>query len=88
MHSGQSGIFALGTGSHAYLEFDLKPGLAPLEMVRAIASVRAPSITTGGVNMVGGGHRGLLFRPFGASPEEFRRRRGVTRRMPTARSGA
>ncbi len=54
MHSGQSGIFALGTGSHAYLEFDLKPGVEPLEMVRAIASVREPSITTGGVNMVVG----------------------------------
>jgi putative iron-dependent peroxidase len=54
MHSGQSGIFALGTGSHAYLEFDLKPGIAPVEMVRAIASVREPSITTGGVNMVVG----------------------------------
>jgi putative iron-dependent peroxidase len=54
MHSGQSGIFALGTGSHAYLEFDLKPASAPLDMIRAIASLREPSITTGGVNMVVG----------------------------------
>jgi porphyrinogen peroxidase len=54
MQSGQSGIFALGTGSHSYLEFDIKPGIAPLEMVRAIASVREPSITTGGVNLVAG----------------------------------
>jgi putative iron-dependent peroxidase len=30
------------------------PGTDPLEMVRAIASVREPSITTGGVNMVVG----------------------------------
>ncbi len=54
MHNGQSGILALGTGSHAYLEFDLKSGSAPLEMIRAIASLREPSITTGGVNMVVG----------------------------------
>ncbi len=54
MYSGQSGIFALGTGSHAYLEFDLMPDFEPLEMVRAIASIREPSITTGGVNMVVG----------------------------------
>jgi putative iron-dependent peroxidase len=54
MYTGQSGIFALGTGSHAYLEFDLQPGIDPLQMVRAIASVREPSITTGGVNLVVG----------------------------------
>jgi porphyrinogen peroxidase len=52
-----SGIFALGTGSHAYLEFNLKPGIPPIEMVRSIASLRAPSITTGGVNLV------VAFRP-------------------------
>jgi len=54
MHTGQSGIFALGTGSHAYLEFDLKPSSEPLQIVRAIANLRAPSITTGGVNIVVG----------------------------------
>jgi len=54
MQTGQSGIFALGTGSHAYLEFDLKSGAEPLEMVRAMANLRAPSITTGGVNLVVG----------------------------------
>ena len=48
MHSGQAGIFALGTGSHSYLEFDIKPDVEPVQMVRAIASVREPSITTGG----------------------------------------
>jgi putative iron-dependent peroxidase len=54
MRNGQSGIFALGTGSHTYLEFNLKPGVEPLQAVRAIAGLRAPSITTGGVNMVVG----------------------------------
>ena len=57
MHNAQSGIFALGTGSHSSLEFDLKPGVEPSDMVRQIASLREPSITTGGVNMV------LGFRP-------------------------
>lgn len=54
MNNAQSGIFALGTGSHSYLEFDLKPNVAPLTMVHLIASLREPSITTGGVNMVVG----------------------------------
>ncbi len=54
MHGGQAGIFALGTGSHSYLEFDLKPGVEPMQMVCAIASLREPSITTGGVNLVVG----------------------------------
>lgn len=54
MHSGQAGIFALGTGSHSYLEFDIRSGVAPVELVRAIASLREPSITTGGVNLVVG----------------------------------
>ena len=54
MQTGQSGIFALGTGSHAYVEFDRKSGAEPLEMVRAMANLRAPSITTGGVNLVVG----------------------------------
>jgi len=54
MHTAQSGVFALGTGSHSHLEFDLKAGVEPLTMVRVIASLRAPSITTGGVNMVVG----------------------------------
>jgi porphyrinogen peroxidase len=68
MHSGQSGIFALGTGSHTYLEFDLKSGVRAIEMVGAIASLRAPSITTGGVNLVVG------FRPelwAGIAPDQI-----------------
>ena len=54
MHSAQAGIFALGTGSHSYVEFDLKPAIKELDLVRVVASLRAPSITTGGVNLVVG----------------------------------
>jgi putative iron-dependent peroxidase len=50
----QSGIFALGTASHAYLEFDARPGAAARELVRAVASLREPRTTMGGVNLVAG----------------------------------
>jgi porphyrinogen peroxidase len=50
----QSGIFALGTASHAYLEFDARPGTAEHEIVGAIASLREPRTTMGGVNLVAG----------------------------------
>jgi putative iron-dependent peroxidase len=50
----QSGIFALGTSSHAYLELDaLTPAAAP-DLVRAAASLREPRTTMGGVNLVAG----------------------------------
>src|SRR5215204_3260827 len=50
----QPGIFALGTASHAYLEFDASDRAAPRELVRAIASLREPRTTMGGVNLVAG----------------------------------
>jgi len=51
MHVAQSGIFALGTGSHSYLEFDLHArGDDPLTLVQVIASLGEPRMTTGGVN--------------------------------------
>jgi putative iron-dependent peroxidase len=50
----QSGIFALGTASHAYLEFEARPGAAARELVRAVASLREPRTTMGGVNLVAG----------------------------------
>jgi len=49
----QSGIFALGTASHAYLEFDAAPGRGP-DLVGAVASLREPRTTMGGVNLVAG----------------------------------
>ncbi len=50
----QAGLFALGTSSHAYLEFDLVPGAAPLALVSALADLREPRTTIGGVNLVVG----------------------------------
>jgi len=50
----QSGIFALGTASHAYLELDLVSGRADTELVAAVASLREPRTTMGGVNLVAG----------------------------------
>jgi putative iron-dependent peroxidase len=54
MRAAQSGIFALGTGSHSYMEFDLLEEAEPLALVQAIANLREPSTTTGGVNLVAG----------------------------------
>jgi putative iron-dependent peroxidase len=47
----QSGIFALGTSSHAYLEFD---ALSRADLLEPIASLREPRTTMGGVNLVAG----------------------------------
>jgi hypothetical protein len=38
----QAGIFALGTSSHAYLEFDLVDPNKIEELVSAIAAIREP----------------------------------------------
>jgi putative iron-dependent peroxidase len=48
----QSGIFALGTASVSYLEFDLHPDTDIRAVVQLVADLRGPSGTTGGVNMV------------------------------------
>jgi putative iron-dependent peroxidase len=50
----QTGIFALGTMSHAYLELDARPGADAAELVRLVASLREPRTTIGGVNLVAG----------------------------------
>lgn len=52
--SPQSGIFALGTASHAYLEFDAAAGKTTSAALQAIASLREPRTTMGGVNLVAG----------------------------------
>jgi porphyrinogen peroxidase len=54
MTSPQSGIFALGTSSHAYLEFDLRPGTPPRDLIAALANLREPRTTIGGINLVSG----------------------------------
>jgi putative iron-dependent peroxidase len=50
----QGGIFALGTASHAYLEFDVLAGRNGRDLVAAISSLREPRTTMGGVNLVAG----------------------------------
>ena len=54
MANPQAGIFALGTASHAYLELDASPEAAPADLVQAVASLREPRTTMGGVNLVAG----------------------------------
>lgn len=54
MASPQTGIFALGTASHAYLEFDLLPSADPASAVALVAGLREPRTTIGGVNLVAG----------------------------------
>lgn len=52
MFTPQAGIFALGTSSHAYLEFDLVDAKRGREFGTAISAIREPRTTTGGVNYV------------------------------------
>ena len=52
MASPQTGIFALGTSSHAYLELDATDDSVAL--ATAVASLREPRTTMGGVNLVAG----------------------------------
>lgn len=52
MQTAQAGIFALGTSSHVYLEFDLVDKKHRNEFASAIAAIREPRTTTGGVNFV------------------------------------
>ena len=52
MYTPQAGIFALGTSSHAYLEFDLLDAKKRTEFAATISAIREPRTTTGGVNFV------------------------------------
>jgi putative iron-dependent peroxidase len=52
--SPQTGIFALGTSAHAYLEFDLLASADDRAVVASVARLREPRTTIGGVNLVAG----------------------------------
>jgi putative iron-dependent peroxidase len=52
MYTPQAGIFALGTSSHAYLEFDVLDAKQSREFAATISAIREPRTTTGGVNFV------------------------------------
>jgi putative iron-dependent peroxidase len=54
MSTPQTGIFALGTASHAYLEFDARGEVEALQLAAAVAALREPRTTMGGVNLVAG----------------------------------
>src|SRR5688500_6322573 len=42
----QPGIFAQGTRSHAYLEFDVRPAADPDGVLTALRSLREPPVTS------------------------------------------
>ena len=52
VYTPQVGIFALGTSSHAYLEFDILDAKKWKEFASTISAIRQPRTTTGGVNFV------------------------------------
>jgi putative iron-dependent peroxidase len=52
MYTPQSGIFALGTSSHAYLELDISDPQKCKELASAVCAIREPRTTMGGVNFV------------------------------------
>ncbi len=54
MAAPQTGIFALGTSSHAWLEFDVLASASPGDAVALVASLREPRTTIDGVNLVVG----------------------------------
>ncbi len=54
MATPQTGIFALGTMSHGWLELDARPDADPRALVGLVAGLREPRTTIGGVNLVAG----------------------------------
>ena len=52
MYTPKAGIFALGTSSHAYLEFDTLDAKKGKEFASTISAIREPRTTTAGVNFV------------------------------------
>ena len=54
MVTGQTGIFALGDAAHGFFEFTLHDGADSASFVKAVADLRPPRTTVGGVNLVVG----------------------------------
>ena len=48
----QLGIFAQGTAAHHFLEFDLRPGVEPADAIAPFRRLRAPEVSSGGINIV------------------------------------
>jgi len=55
----QFGIFAQGTAAHHFLEFDLRPGVALGDATTAFRRLRAPEVSSGGINIVLGISAGM-----------------------------
>lgn len=66
MATPQPGIFAFGTRSHYYLEYDVDPQSDPDDVLEALRALREPPVTSGGANIVIGMGRDLWSR---LSPE-------------------
>lgn len=54
MATPQAGIFALGTRTHHHLEFDVRAGTDPVDVIAAADRLREPHVTSGGSNLVVG----------------------------------
>ena len=52
MATPQPGIFAFGTRSHYYLEYDIDPTADPDDVLASLRSLREPPVTAGGANIV------------------------------------
>jgi putative iron-dependent peroxidase len=48
----QFGIFAQGTIAHEFIEFDLRPDVEIGKATAALAQLRAPAVSAGGINLV------------------------------------
>jgi putative iron-dependent peroxidase len=48
----QFGIFAQGTIAHAFIEWDLRPGVDLADAASVLGRLRGPSVAAGGVNLV------------------------------------
>ena len=51
MVTGQTGLFALGDAAHGFFEFALRDGADRAAFVKAVADLRPPRTTVGGVNV-------------------------------------
>jgi hypothetical protein len=48
----QFATFAQGTRAHHVLEFDIREGVTPVRAVASLRRLRAPQVSSGGVNLV------------------------------------
>ena len=79
MSTPQPGIFAQGTRSHHYLEYDLQPGVTAESLIDVLRAMREPPVTSGGANLVlGFGRRAMTLLMPEVTPEELRPFEGLT----------